>query len=77
MKEINAPPLLDAPLLHIACSLQEMEAKTPWIYSPCKLKVTRASSSSSQGFLSNPHQVRPPLLEKCALSSSPKLTSEE
>jgi hypothetical protein len=77
MKEMNVPPLLDAPLLHIACSLQEMETKTPWIYSPCKLKVTRASSSRYQGFLSNPHQVRPLLLEKYTLFSSPKLTSEE
>jgi hypothetical protein len=37
-----------------------MEAKTPWIYSPCKLQATKSLSSSSQGFLSNPHEVRPP-----------------
>ena len=59
MKETSAPPLLDAPLLHINCSLSEMKVKTPWIYSPCKLQATRASCSSSQGFYSNPHQVRP------------------
>jgi hypothetical protein len=59
MKDTSVPPLLDAPLLHIKCSLQEIEAITPWICSPCKLKVARASSSISQGFLLNPHQVRP------------------
>jgi hypothetical protein len=59
MKETSAPPLLDAPLLHIKCSLSEMKAKTPWIYSSYKLQETRASSSISQWFYSNPHQVRP------------------
>jgi hypothetical protein len=55
MKDPSAPPLLDAPLLHVKCSLQEIEAMAPWKCSPCKLKPTKSLSSSSQGFLSNPH----------------------
>ena len=63
------PPLLDAPLLHITCPLQQIEANTPWICSPCKIKVARASSSSSQVFLSNPHEVRPPSPQEMRPSS--------
>jgi hypothetical protein len=59
MKETSVPPLLDAPLLHIKRSLSEMKAKTPWIYSSYKIQATRASSSISQWFYSNPHQVHP------------------
>ena len=36
-----------------------MKAKPPWITSPCKLQANTSSSSSSQGFCSNPHEVRP------------------
>ena len=54
------PPLVEAPLLHISCSLQEIEAMAPWRCSPCKLKPNKSLSSSSQWFLSNPHEVRPP-----------------
>ena len=43
-----------------ACSLSEVNAKTPWKYSPCKLQATKSLSSSSQGFCSNPHEVRTP-----------------
>jgi hypothetical protein len=60
----------------------EVKAKTPWKYSPCKLQATKSSSSSSQGFLSNPHEVRPsppqdvrppPLLQKSQMKNeSPK-----
>ena len=57
------PPPLDAPLLHVMCSLSRMKAKTPWKYSPCKLQATKSLTSSSQGFLSNPHEVL--LLKKC------------
>jgi hypothetical protein len=39
---------------------QEENAKTPWKYSSCKLQDNTSSSSSSQGFCSNPHEVRPP-----------------
>jgi hypothetical protein len=59
MKDTSAPPLLDAPLLHVKCSLSEMKAMDPWKCSPCKLKPNKSLSSSSQGFLSNPHEVRP------------------
>jgi hypothetical protein len=54
------PPPLDVPLLPVMCSLSRMKAKTPWKYSPCKLQATKSLSSSSQGFCSNPHEVRPP-----------------
>jgi hypothetical protein len=54
------PPLSDAPLLHENAPDQEENAKTPWKYSPCKLQANTSSSSSSQGFCSNPHEVRPP-----------------
>jgi hypothetical protein len=54
------PPLSDAPLLHENAPDQEENAKTPWKYSPCKLQANTSSSSSSQGFFSNPHEVRPP-----------------
>ena len=54
-----APPPQDAPLLNAKCSLWRMKAKPPWITSPCKLQANTSSSSSSQGFLSNPHEVRP------------------
>jgi hypothetical protein len=37
----------------------EVKAKTPWKYSPCRLQETKSASSSSQGFLSNPHEVHP------------------
>jgi hypothetical protein len=51
------------------CSLSEVKAKTPWKYSPCKLQATKSLSSSSQGFLSNPHEVHPPSpQEKCPSS---------
>jgi hypothetical protein len=83
-KIINVPPLLDAPLLHVKCSLTEMEAMAPWKYSPCKFKPNTSFSSSSQGFCSNPHEVRPPSLQEMHPSSllqnsqvkneSPKLT---
>jgi hypothetical protein len=63
------PPLLDAPLLHVNAPSQEMKAKTPWKYSPCKLKATKSLSSSSQGFLSNPHEVRPPSPQEMRPSS--------
>ena len=53
------PPLSDAPLLHENAPDQERKAKTPWITSPCKLQANTSSSSSSQGFCSNPHEVRP------------------
>jgi hypothetical protein len=54
-----APPPQDAPLLHMHAPDQERKAKTPWITSPCKLQANKSSSSSSQGFFSNPHEVRP------------------
>jgi hypothetical protein len=60
MKDPSAPPLLDAPLLHENAPSQEKKAKTPWKYSPCKLQANTSSSSSSQGFYSNPHEVSPP-----------------
>jgi hypothetical protein len=60
MKDNKCPPLVDAPLFQMACSLQEIEVKTPWTCSPCKLKPNKSFSSSSQGFLSNPHEVLPP-----------------
>ena len=53
------PPPLDAPLLQVMCSLSRMKGKTPWKYSPCKLQATKNFSSSSQGFLSNLHEVCP------------------
>ena len=63
------------------CSLSEMEAMAPWKCSPCKLKQHKSLSSSSQGFCSNPHEVRPspsqdmrpPLLQKSQVKNeSPK-----
>jgi hypothetical protein len=63
------PPPLDAPLLHVMCSLSRMKAKTPWKYSPCKLQATKSLSSSSQGFLSNPHEVHPPSPQEMCPSS--------
>jgi hypothetical protein len=54
------PPLSDAPLLHENALDQEENAKNPWIYSPCKLQANTHSSSISQGFFSNPHEVHPP-----------------
>ena len=54
------PPLSNAPHLHENAPDQEKKAKTPWKYSPCKLQANTRSSSSSQGFFSNPHEVRPP-----------------
>jgi hypothetical protein len=75
---MNVPPLLDAPLLHVICSLSTMKAKTPWKYSPCKLQATKSLSSSSQGFLSNPHEVCPPSPQEMHPSSLlQKLTNEE
>ena len=51
------------------CSLSEMEAMAPWKYSPCKLKPTTTFSSSSQGFCSNPNEVRPPSPQEMRPSS--------
>jgi hypothetical protein len=51
------PPLSEAPLLHENAPDKEENAKTPWKYSPCKLQANTSSSSSSQGFFSNPHEV--------------------
>jgi hypothetical protein len=42
------------------CSLSEVKAMAPWKCSPCKLKSNSSFSSSSQGFYSNPHEMRPP-----------------
>jgi hypothetical protein len=63
------PPPLDAPLLHVICSLSRMKVKTPWKYSPCKLQATKSLSSSSQGFCSNPYEVRPPSPQEMRPSS--------
>jgi hypothetical protein len=54
------PPLSDVPHLHENAPDKEENAKTLWKYSPCKLQANTTSSSSSQGFCSNPHEVRPP-----------------
>jgi hypothetical protein len=51
------------------CSLSEVKAMAPWKCSPCKLKPTSKFSSSSQGFYSNPHEVRPPSPQEMRPSS--------